>query len=119
MARQGASSSRPAGENRDYNYRSLTPIPRYNDTPERSPNVSDEEDTDCPLSKDIMRAPIPTTLERLPNLPAYDGLTDPDDHVNNFNAILNFRKTSGAIRCRLFPTTLRKGALTWYKCKTT
>jgi hypothetical protein len=61
-----------------------------------------------------MRAAIPAALERLPNLPSYDGLTDPDDHINNFNAILNFRKTSGAIRCRLFPTTLRKGALTWY-----
>jgi hypothetical protein len=41
-------------------------------------------------------------------------LTDPDDHVNNFNTILNFRNTSGAIRCRLFPATLRKGAFTWY-----
>jgi hypothetical protein len=61
-----------------------------------------------------MRAPIPATLEKLPNLPSYDGLTDPNDHVDNFNAILNFRKTSKAIRCRLFPTTLRKGALTWY-----
>jgi hypothetical protein len=114
MARQGASSSRHARENRDYDYRNPTPISRYNDTPERSPNESEEEDTDCPLSRDIMRAPIPAGLERFPNLPAYDGLTNPDDHVNNFNAILNFRKTSGAIRCRLFPTTLRKGALTWY-----
>jgi hypothetical protein len=121
---QGTSSSRHVRENRDYDHRSTTPIPRYNDSPERSPNGSEEEDTDCPLSRDIMRAPIPAGLERLPNLPAwlerlpnlpaYDGLIDPDDHVNNFNAILNFRKTSGAIRCRLFPTTLRKGALTWY-----
>jgi hypothetical protein len=71
------------------------------------------------FEKNRVVTPIPAGLERLPNLPAYDGLTDPDDHVNNFNVILNFRKTSGAIRCRLFPTTLRKGALTWYKCKTT
>ncbi|KAK2399440.1 hypothetical protein QL285_049252 [Trifolium repens] len=95
MAKQGASSSCHARENGDY--RCSTPIPRYNDSPEYSLNRSDEEDSDCPLSGDIMRAPIPAGLEKLPNLPSYDGLTDPDYHVNNFNAILNFRKTSGAI----------------------
>ncbi|KAK2403502.1 hypothetical protein QL285_052932 [Trifolium repens] len=113
MARQGGTSSRPARE--DYEYRSPTPDRRYNDdTFEFSPNGSEEEDSVCALSTDIMRAPIPAALERLPNLPSYDGLTDPDDHIKNFNTILNFRRTSGAIRCRLFPTTLRKGALTRY-----
>ncbi|KAK2366720.1 hypothetical protein QL285_080069 [Trifolium repens] len=112
MARQGVSSSRHARDNREY--RSPSPIPRYDDATEYSPNGSEEEDSVCALSRDIMRAPIPTELEMLPNLPSYDGLTDPDGHINNFNTILNFRKTSGAIRCRLFPTTLRKGALTWY-----
>lgn len=112
MARQGVSSSRHARNNREY--RSPSPAPRYDDAIEFSPNGSEEEDSACALSRDIMRAAIPAALERLPNLPSYDGLTDPDDHINNFNAILNFRKTSGAIRCRLFPTTLRKGALTWY-----
>jgi hypothetical protein len=110
MARHGGSSSR----HHDYDHRSPTPIPRNEDLHDYSPNGSDEEDKDCPLSREIMRAPIPPGLDKLPNLPSYDGLTDPDDHINNFNAIANFRKTSGAIRCRLFPTTLRKGALTWY-----
>ncbi|KAK2397452.1 hypothetical protein QL285_059022 [Trifolium repens] len=114
MARQGGTSTRPARE--DHEYRSPTPGLRYNDdTFGFSPNGSEEEDSVCALSTDIMRAPIPSALERLPNLPSYDGLTDPDDHINNFNTILNFHRTSGAIRCRLFPTTLRKGALTWYK----
>jgi hypothetical protein len=113
MARQGGASGRPARI--DYEYRSPTPVRRYDDdyTLEISPTGSEEEHSVCALSRDIMRAPIPAALERLPNLPSYDGLTDPDDHVNNFNTILNFRNTSGAIRCRLFPTTLRKGALTW------
>ncbi|MCH84788.1 hypothetical protein A2U01_0005624, partial [Trifolium medium] len=31
------------------------------------------------------------------------------------NAILDFRRVSGAIRCRLFPTTLRKWAMLWYQ----
>ncbi|KAK2376303.1 hypothetical protein QL285_077105 [Trifolium repens] len=113
MARQGGNSTRPARN--DYEYRSPTPVRRYDDdTLEISPTGSEEEHSVCALSREIMRAPIPAALERLPNLPSYDGLTDPDDHVNNFNTILNFRNTSGAIRCRLFPTTLRKGALTWY-----
>ncbi|KAK2435525.1 hypothetical protein QL285_020578 [Trifolium repens] len=113
MERQGGTSSRPARD--DYAYRSPTPVRRYiDDTIEVSPNGSEEEDSVCALSRDIMRVPIPAALERLPNLPSYDGLSDPDDHINNFNTILNFRNTSEAIRCRFFPTTLRKGALTWY-----
>ncbi|KAK2416133.1 hypothetical protein QL285_038556 [Trifolium repens] len=113
MVRQGGASSRPVRN--DYEYQSPTPARRYeDDTLEISPTGSEEEDNVCALSREIMKAPIPAALERLPNLPSYDGLTDPDDHVNNFNTILNFHNTSGAIRCRLFPTTLRKGALTWY-----
>ncbi|MCI67950.1 hypothetical protein A2U01_0089209, partial [Trifolium medium] len=47
-------------------------------------------------------------FERPPALPPYDGLTDPDDHISAINATLDFRRVSGAIRCRLFATTLRK-----------
>ncbi|MCI17560.1 hypothetical protein A2U01_0038708 [Trifolium medium] len=59
-----------------------------------------------------MRAPIPSGFEKPPPLGTYDGQTDPDD---NINAILDFRRVSGAIRCRLFPTTLRKRVMTWYQ----
>ncbi|MCI56605.1 hypothetical protein A2U01_0077856, partial [Trifolium medium] len=72
---------------------------------------SDEEDSRCPLSKEIMRAPIPAGFEKPPQLRTYDGQADPDKHIDNINAILDFRMVSGAIRCRLFPTTLRKGAM--------
>ncbi|KAK2407999.1 L-type lectin-domain containing receptor kinase IX.1 [Trifolium repens] len=80
MARQGGNSTRPARN--DYEYRSPTPVRRYDDdTLEISPTGSEEEHSVCALSREIMRAPIPAALERLPNLPSYDGLTDPDDHV--------------------------------------
>ncbi|MCI88174.1 hypothetical protein A2U01_0109460, partial [Trifolium medium] len=70
---QGASSSRNRG---NHGYRSPTP-PRY------SPYGSDEEPYSCPLSRDIMRAPIPSGFQKPPPLGTYDGQTDPDDHVNN------------------------------------
>ncbi|MCI47432.1 hypothetical protein A2U01_0068674, partial [Trifolium medium] len=76
---------------------------------------SDEEASRCPLSKDIMRAPIPAGFEKPPSLATYDGKTDPDDHVDSINAILDFRRVSRAIRCRLFPTTPRRRAMAWYQ----
>ncbi|MCI56539.1 hypothetical protein A2U01_0077790, partial [Trifolium medium] len=44
-----------------------------------------------------MRAHIPTGFERPPPLGAYDGQTNPDEHIDNINAILDFRRVSGAI----------------------
>ncbi|KAK2443392.1 hypothetical protein QL285_014501 [Trifolium repens] len=82
MAKQGPSSSRHAHNN---DYHSPSPFSRYNDSPLQSPEGSEEEDIDCPLSREIMRAPIAAGLEKLLSLPSYDGRTDPDDHVNNVN----------------------------------
>ncbi|MCI44149.1 hypothetical protein A2U01_0065388, partial [Trifolium medium] len=107
MAKQGPSSSRSRG---NQGHKSPTP-PRCNTPPRHSPPGSDEEDSRCPLSKEIMRAPIPAGFEKPPQLGTYDGQSDPDEHIDKVNAILNFRMVSGAIRCRLFPTTLRKGAM--------
>ncbi|MCI76302.1 hypothetical protein A2U01_0097571, partial [Trifolium medium] len=38
-----------------------------------------------------MRAPIPAGFERPPPLGTYDGQTDPNEHIDNINAILDFR----------------------------
>ncbi|CAJ2662458.1 unnamed protein product [Trifolium pratense] len=113
MSKQGAS-----GSYRPRRSRSPTPMPgdySPRSSEDHSPNGSDEGDPRCPLSRDILRKHIPKGFERPPTLPAYDGLTDPDDHIANVNANLDFRNISGAIRCRLFPTTLRKGAMAWYQ----
>ncbi|MCI24966.1 hypothetical protein A2U01_0046154 [Trifolium medium] len=107
MSKQGPSSSRSRGI---HGHKTPTP-PRDNTPPRRSPHGSDYEDYRCPFSKEIMRVPIPAEL----SLGTYDGQSDPDEHIDNINAILDFRMVSGAIRCRLFPTTLRKGAMTWYQ----
>ncbi|CAJ2656849.1 unnamed protein product [Trifolium pratense] len=93
---------------------SRSPTPNREDSPPLNSQESDEEDPRCPLSHDILQAPVPKGCERPPPLPAYDGLTDPDEHIASVNATLNFLRVSGAIRCRIFPTTLRKGAMAWY-----
>ncbi|CAJ2628951.1 unnamed protein product [Trifolium pratense] len=93
---------------------SRSPTPEREDSPPLNSHESDEEDPRCPLSRDILQAPVPKGFERPPALPAYDGLTDPDEHIASINATLNFLRVSGAIRCRIFPTTLRKGAMAWY-----
>ncbi|PNX64603.1 hypothetical protein L195_g062197, partial [Trifolium pratense] len=80
MAKQGTSGSHAHRAN----HRSCSPTPLRDDYPPRSPddnspNGSDEGDPWCPLSRNILRAPIPKGFERYPSHPAYDGLTDPDD----------------------------------------
>ncbi|MCI68662.1 hypothetical protein A2U01_0089923, partial [Trifolium medium] len=41
-----------------------------------------------------MRAPIPAGFERSPPLGTYDSQSDPDEHIDNINAILDFRMVS-------------------------
>ena len=42
-------------------------------------------------------------------------MTDPNEHIENIDALLDYRGVRGATKCILFPTTLRKGAMFWYK----
>ncbi|MCI63518.1 hypothetical protein A2U01_0084775, partial [Trifolium medium] len=44
-----------------------------------------------------MKAPIPTGFEKPPQLGTYDGQADPDEHIENINAIFEFRMVTGAI----------------------
>ncbi|MCI54565.1 hypothetical protein A2U01_0075815, partial [Trifolium medium] len=56
-AKQGASAS--CSNRGDHGYRSPTP-PRDDNSPPRYSDGSDEEAARCPLSRDIMRVPIPS-----------------------------------------------------------
>jgi hypothetical protein len=46
---------------------------------------------------------------------SYDGTTDPDEHIENIEAVLTYRLVRGAVKCKLFVTTLKRGAVTWFK----
>ncbi|XP_058741193.1 uncharacterized protein LOC131613551 [Vicia villosa] len=53
-------------------------------------------------------------MEKPPTLDLYDGTTDPDDHIRSIEAVMDYHVVRGSIKCRIFPTTLKKGAMTWY-----
>ncbi|XP_058775521.1 uncharacterized protein LOC131649780 [Vicia villosa] len=54
-------------------------------------------------------------MEKPPTLDLYDETTDPDDHIRSIEAVMDYHVVKGSIKCRIFPTTLRKGAMTWYR----
>ncbi|XP_058776185.1 uncharacterized protein LOC131650496 [Vicia villosa] len=54
-------------------------------------------------------------MEKPPTLDPYDETTDPDDHIKNIEAVMEYHVVHESIKCHIFPTTLRKGAMTWYR----
>ncbi|GAU34620.1 hypothetical protein TSUD_394110 [Trifolium subterraneum] len=98
----------------DYQYRREN-SPRREETPTHSPGLSDDEVYKSPLSRQIMDLELPRALQKPPQLGKYDGLTDPDIHIQNIDAILNYQAVRGGIKCRIFPTTLVEGAMAWYR----
>ncbi|CAJ2673127.1 unnamed protein product [Trifolium pratense] len=77
MTKQG----QPASRSHHTDQFSRSPTPNREGSPPLNSQESDEEDPRCPLSHDILQAPVPKGFERPPALPAYDGLTDPDEHI--------------------------------------
>ncbi|GAU33714.1 hypothetical protein TSUD_148650 [Trifolium subterraneum] len=98
----------------DYQYRREN-SPRREETPTHSPGWSDDEVYKGPLSRQIMDLELPRALQKPPQLGKYDGLTDPDIHIQNIDVILNYQAVKGGIKYRIFPTTLVEDAMTWYR----
>ncbi|GAU41925.1 hypothetical protein TSUD_25660 [Trifolium subterraneum] len=98
----------------DYQYRREN-SPRREETPTHSPGWSDNEVYKGPLSRQIIDLELPRALQKPPQLGKYDGLTNPDIHIQNIDAILNYQAVRGGIKCRIFPTTLVECAMAWYR----
>lgn len=45
----------------------------------------------------------------------YDGEEDPDDHLNYFELMFRYRNAKNEDKCKIFPLTLSKAALAWYR----
>jgi len=44
----------------------------------------------------------------------YDGTTDPDEHVSIFSTQVSLYSNHDAVFCRIFPTSLKGAALSWF-----
>ena len=62
--------------------------------------------TDSPFTTAILECPVPLKF-RLPQPKPFDGLKDPQDHLNTFKTTLGLQQSLDEIRCRSFPTTLK------------
>ncbi|GKU87454.1 hypothetical protein SLEP1_g1850 [Rubroshorea leprosula] len=66
-----------------------------------------------PFNTNIIQEPYPSRF-RMPQFETYDGTKDPDDHLHAFCSVMQVKKASDALMCKIFPSTLRGNARTWY-----
>ncbi|XP_065624581.1 uncharacterized protein LOC112008184 [Quercus suber] len=68
---------------------------------------------DSPFTTVVLDCPVPSKF-RLPQLESFDGLKDPQDHLNTFKTTLGLQQPPDEILCRSFPTTLKGAAREWF-----
>ena len=69
--------------------------------------------TDSPFTAAVLECPVLLKF-RLPQLESFDGLKDPQDHLNTFKTTLGLQQPPNEILCRSFPTTLKGAAKEWF-----
>ena len=69
--------------------------------------------TDSPFTTTVLGCPVLSKF-RLPQLESFDGLKDPQDHLNTFKTTLRLQQPPDEILCRSFPTTLKGTAKEWF-----
>ena len=69
--------------------------------------------TNSPVTTAVLECPIPSKF-MLPQLKPFDGLKDPQDHLNTFKTTLGLQQPLDEILCRSFPTTLKGAAREWF-----
>ncbi|XP_020206212.1 uncharacterized protein LOC109791335 [Cajanus cajan] len=66
-----------------------------------------------PFTPNIMQSALLDNWKSLP-LDKYDGTTNPDEHVNVFLTQVTLITTNDTALCRIFPTSLKGRALSWF-----
>ena len=69
--------------------------------------------TDSPFTTAVLECPVPSKF-RLPQLEPFDGIKDPQDHLNTFKTTLGLQQPPEEILCHSFPTTLKGAAREWF-----
>ena len=69
--------------------------------------------TNSPFTTVVLECPVPSKF-RLPQLESFDGLKDPQDHLNTFKTTLGLQQPLDEILCHSFPTTLKAAAREWF-----
>ena len=69
--------------------------------------------TNSPFTMAVLECPVPSKF-RLPQLESFDGLKDPQDHLNTFKTTLGLQQPPNEILCRSFPTTLKSATREWF-----
>ena len=69
--------------------------------------------TDSPFTMAVLEFPVPSKFW-LPQLKSFDGLKDPQDHLNTFKTKLGLQQPPDEILCCSFPTTLKGAAREWF-----
>jgi len=59
-----------------------------------------------PFTYDTMEAQVPLTWKGL-NVDRYDGITDPDKHVDVYTTQISLYTSHDSLLCRVFPTSLK------------
>ncbi|XP_068461731.1 uncharacterized protein [Phaseolus vulgaris] len=61
----------------------------------------------------IVDTPLPDNWKNL-TIDKYDGSTDPDEHIAIYTTQISLYTWNDAVMCRVFPTTLKGAALSWF-----
>ena len=69
--------------------------------------------TDSPFTTAVLECPVSSKF-RLPPFKSFDGLKDPQDHLNTFKMTLGLQQPHDEILYRSFPTTLKGVAREWF-----
>nr|XP_023896716.1 uncharacterized protein LOC112008611 [Quercus suber] len=69
--------------------------------------------TNSPFTAAVLGCPVPSKFQ-LPQLEPFDGLKDPQDHLNTFKTTLGLQQPPDEIMCHSFPTTLKGAAREWF-----
>ncbi|XP_043705242.1 uncharacterized protein LOC122655065 [Telopea speciosissima] len=78
-----------------------------------TPNHDFHFTTDLAFTDEIRSEPLQKGF-KMPTIEQYEGMTDPEDHLETFKALMFFQDASDAIMCRAFPSTLKGVTRQWF-----